>query len=181
LNLAVYRAEDPVIGRWDSQDPLRFAAGDANIYRYVGNDPTNATDPSGMRDEEPVQGMTPDHNRPQRPTPTPPPSPTIPPAAAPIRKNPDGSDKEPGQQYEEIEKRRRVRPPGYRITIDKSKQGDKQELQDQADEYLRNRNNRIVGCVASVGAGYIIYRCVRMLPSLAPPLWWTAGPNLAIP
>ena len=34
---------------------------------------------------------------------------------------------------------------------------------------------------AAVGTGYIIYRTVRMLPSLAPPLWWTIPENLVIP
>ncbi len=38
---------DPTIGRWISKDPIGFAAGDSNLYRYVGNSPTNATDPSG--------------------------------------------------------------------------------------------------------------------------------------
>ena len=33
----------------------------------------------------------------------------------------------------------------------------------------------------AVGAGYLIYRAVRMLPSLLPPLWWTIPENLAIP
>jgi hypothetical protein len=28
-------------------DPLGFEAGDANLHRYVGNDPTDATDPTG--------------------------------------------------------------------------------------------------------------------------------------
>ncbi len=32
-------------------DPLGFAAGDANLYRYVGNDPTNATDPTGLEEQ----------------------------------------------------------------------------------------------------------------------------------
>lgn len=31
-----------------SENPLGFEAGDANLYRYVGNNPTNATDPSGL-------------------------------------------------------------------------------------------------------------------------------------
>jgi hypothetical protein len=31
-----------------AQPPLGFQAGDTNLYRYVGNDPTNATDPSGL-------------------------------------------------------------------------------------------------------------------------------------
>jgi RHS repeat-associated protein len=38
---------DPITARWMSQDPLDFAAGDSNLYRYVSNTPLNATDPSG--------------------------------------------------------------------------------------------------------------------------------------
>lgn len=33
---------------WTSESPLGFAAGDTNIQRYVGNSPTNYTDPSGL-------------------------------------------------------------------------------------------------------------------------------------
>jgi RHS repeat-associated protein len=39
---------DPAQGRWISKDPIGFAAGDVNQFRYVGNGPTNATDPSGL-------------------------------------------------------------------------------------------------------------------------------------
>ncbi|WP_153559448.1 RHS repeat-associated core domain-containing protein [Roseimaritima sediminicola] len=39
---------DPTTGRWLSQDPIGFAAGDANLYRYVGNGPTTKIDPSGL-------------------------------------------------------------------------------------------------------------------------------------
>ena len=31
-----------------SLDPIEFKAGDPNLYRYVGNGPTIATDPTGM-------------------------------------------------------------------------------------------------------------------------------------
>ena len=41
------RYYDPSTGRWISQDPLGMAAGDTNLYRYVGNSPTNLTDPTG--------------------------------------------------------------------------------------------------------------------------------------
>jgi RHS repeat-associated protein len=34
-------------GRFMSEDPLGFAAGDTNLYRYVGNSHPNATDPNG--------------------------------------------------------------------------------------------------------------------------------------
>jgi uncharacterized protein RhaS with RHS repeats len=39
---------DPSIGRWLSEDPIGFAGGDANLYRYVGNAPNNAVDPAGL-------------------------------------------------------------------------------------------------------------------------------------
>ncbi len=39
---------DARVGRWLSEDPLSFAAGDANVGRYVGNEVTGATDPSGL-------------------------------------------------------------------------------------------------------------------------------------
>src|SRR5262249_27081825 len=47
--LSYYRARyyDPSAGRFLSEDPLGFGAGDANFYPYVGNSPTNMIDPSG--------------------------------------------------------------------------------------------------------------------------------------
>jgi hypothetical protein len=40
--------KDIKIGRFVSEDPIGFAAGDPNIYRYVGNSPTNFVDPFGL-------------------------------------------------------------------------------------------------------------------------------------
>jgi RHS repeat-associated protein len=48
LNLAMYRAQDPGTGRWTSQDPLGFAGGDVDLYRYAGNSPAQFSDPSGL-------------------------------------------------------------------------------------------------------------------------------------
>ena len=45
-----HRIYDSVTGVWLSKDPLSFTAGDANIARYVGNSPMNATDPTGLED-----------------------------------------------------------------------------------------------------------------------------------
>ena len=47
--LYYYRARyfDPALGRFISEDPIGFSAGDTNLYRYVGNNATNYTDPSG--------------------------------------------------------------------------------------------------------------------------------------
>jgi hypothetical protein len=41
-----------VTKRWLSQDPLGFGAGDSNLYRYVNNRSTNATDPSGKTEDD---------------------------------------------------------------------------------------------------------------------------------
>jgi RHS repeat-associated protein len=41
----VYSAE---LGRFLQTDPIRFKAGDVNLYRYCGNDPVNSTDPDGL-------------------------------------------------------------------------------------------------------------------------------------
>ena len=49
---------DPATGRRISQDPIGFGGGDANLYRYVGNRPTMATDPSGLKGWE-IGGLTP--------------------------------------------------------------------------------------------------------------------------
>jgi RHS repeat-associated protein len=41
---------DPILGRFVSEDPIGFAAGDANLTRYVGNSFANAVDPTGLDD-----------------------------------------------------------------------------------------------------------------------------------
>ena len=45
-NLA--RWYDPEVCRWLTEDPADFGAGDPNLYRYVGNSPGLAVDPSGL-------------------------------------------------------------------------------------------------------------------------------------
>jgi hypothetical protein len=47
---------DPKVGRWLVEDPALFGAGDADLYRYVGNSPVNAVDPSGLRPDQSPPG-----------------------------------------------------------------------------------------------------------------------------
>ena len=49
LGIYYYRARwyDPSSGRFISQDPIGFRAGDPNLYRYVGNAPGDGVDPEG--------------------------------------------------------------------------------------------------------------------------------------
>ncbi len=59
IGLYYYRARyyDAEIGRFIGEDPISFAGGDANLYRYVGNSPLNATDPTGMIDENLLEAL----------------------------------------------------------------------------------------------------------------------------
>ena len=41
---------DAETGRWTAKDPILFAAGKPNLYAYVGSDPVNFTDASGLQD-----------------------------------------------------------------------------------------------------------------------------------
>ena len=47
LDLAVYRAYDPDLGRWLSRDPIGDDAR-GNLYTYVANTPSNAVDEDGL-------------------------------------------------------------------------------------------------------------------------------------
>ncbi len=48
--LYYYRARyyDAMEGRFISKDPIGFAGGDVNLYNYVGGNPINYVDPSGL-------------------------------------------------------------------------------------------------------------------------------------
>ena len=47
------RVYSPSLGRWLSNDPLGFDAGDQNWYRAFGNNPVNGNDPSGLQNKNP--------------------------------------------------------------------------------------------------------------------------------
>jgi RHS repeat-associated protein len=38
---------DPAVGRWLSEDPIAYDAGEENLYRYTGNNPLTRVDPLG--------------------------------------------------------------------------------------------------------------------------------------
>lgn len=54
--LHFYRARyyHPTLQRFVSRDPIGFAAGDVNLYAYVGNNPINLVDPFGLDGETPI-------------------------------------------------------------------------------------------------------------------------------
>jgi RHS repeat-associated protein len=48
------RAYNPTLGRFMSEDPKGFDAGDYNLFRYCHNDPIDFTDPMGLDDRAPT-------------------------------------------------------------------------------------------------------------------------------
>ncbi len=51
------RYYDEAIGRFVAQDPIGFAGGTEDLCEYVGNDPINETDPSGLAPPLPIQNL----------------------------------------------------------------------------------------------------------------------------
>ncbi len=58
LNTADARWYSPTLGRWVSNDPIGFAGGNKNLYGFVGNNPGNGVDPSGLADPPPPPSRT---------------------------------------------------------------------------------------------------------------------------
>jgi RHS repeat-associated protein len=46
------RDYDASVGRWTSKDPVLFQGGQSNLYAYVGNDPINFRDSTGLEEEQ---------------------------------------------------------------------------------------------------------------------------------
>lgn len=60
LSDARNRWYSPTLGRFVTNDPIQYEAGDVNFYRFVGNNPINFVDPSGLQAANncnPCQGL----------------------------------------------------------------------------------------------------------------------------
>ncbi len=53
----LHRWYDASVGRWLSEDPIGIEGGDANLYRYVDNEPNNGIDASGLFWDETWAGL----------------------------------------------------------------------------------------------------------------------------
>ena len=51
------RDYEPAAGTWTARDPLRFGGGLPDLYSYVGGDPVNRRDPSGLGGDDAVRAL----------------------------------------------------------------------------------------------------------------------------
>jgi RHS repeat-associated protein len=149
------RGYDPATGRYLQSDPVGLFGGQASTYAYVDNDPLTWIDVDGLGrgGERGATGGSSGKNT----------------------NNPykhcweDPSD--PNfiicKHHQSGKKVRKPKPADWPGNKQKSEQCD--------------RCNAAKRVVFVGGTAYVIYRCFRMIPSLAPPLWWTIPENLAIP
>jgi RHS repeat-associated protein len=174
-----YRARfyEPASGRFLSEDPLRFEAG-ANLYRYVENDPVNYVDPEGLSGSRPGSPYHPPEG-----------------VATGCTRN-DSCAVLIGKMW--LLKRMIDSHTGWDRVMSRPRGGNRhaQEIAELWSAYARCQAIYQAKCVsqpprtctrcqqaaqvaAGIGTGYIIYRCVRMIPSLFfPP---TIPLNAAIP
>lgn len=175
LNYNYFRDYDPAIGRYIQSDPAGLRDG-VNTYAYAGSNPSSFIDVLGLSKHDPSSQYCQD-----------------------LRKKIENVRKDLEKRYDELrsnlqELPQRIGPGekladtvrGHRTLINIHTQN----LRRLEDKYDAECDDACTYCsavatgakvVGTVGAGYIAYRCIRMLPSLAPPLWWTIPANVVAP
>ena len=87
-----------------------------------------------------------------------------------LKKNDDDNDKKGGSG---------TGGPGWDWDTNKKNYEDQQK--ENTKKAVTDSATVIIGVGAGAGAAYVVYRVVRILPSLVPPLWWTIPANLVCP
>ena len=189
------RYYDPATGRFTQEDPIGLAGG-LNLYGFANGDPVNFSDPFGLMACKDANGK-------EIPCPEPPGGPPV--------KLPDGKNGKPNEWVKipgsEGGSRGAKYKPRYAVPsptgaqpgsswdpaghwdADDGSGGRKRYAPDGTE--VDHDNEPVAMCgpgcknaasaAAAVGTGYLIYRGLRMVPSLFPVLWPTIPANAVIP
>ncbi|SDC34982.1 type VI secretion system tip protein TssI/VgrG [Paraburkholderia lycopersici] len=167
-----HRYYDPETGRYVNQDPIGLKGG-MNRYAYTGGNPISFIDPMGLQH---VSGQWKDCGKGCR---------------IRIDKNASGEgrhlhweckgkDGAMGEYGGTSHGEDYTSAPNI-IKECAKKNGFKPEPEESKCPKNSSAAKAVVATGAGIGAGYIAYRIIRMIPSLFPPLWGTIPENVAIP
>ena len=156
-NLYYYRARyyDPSGGRFISEDPIRFQGG-INLYAYANDNPVRFLDPWGLAPCDTMQYV----------------SCIIQCGRAGVKScfyPPGCVCNEPGD-------------PGYLPPRDPDPVYPPPTIPPIVPPLCDDQcKQKTAAAGAAAVTAYIAYRCIRMVPSLYPPLWWTIPGNATAP
>ena len=173
-----YRDYDPNLGRYIQADPIGLAGGD-NAYSYAMNNPIKITDPLGLapRQLDPnsdeckqlarkIENLRRDIAKGKADI-----------ASNASRSNPLPEFAPGGKLRDSVDGHRQI----LKTLEDTLQRREQEYAQKCGGDHCPNELQSTAKIGLSVGAGYLAYRMLRFLPSLAPPLWETIPLNLAIP
>jgi RHS repeat-associated protein len=183
------RDYDAETGRWTCKDPIGYSGGDSNFYGYVGNDPVNFIDSSGLSRCDELLWLIAD-------------------LTAELDDRWNAMDRDPKDLY----RTRRTGKDSWEGHQDKyydvqedlneaideyengpcgkkcpkvpdaSKKWKDKEAPEKPARYRNGDTAKKIGIgVGALGTAYVAYRVIRFIPSLYPPLWWTIPANAATP
>ena len=158
------RYYNPKTGRYITADPIGLAGG-MNLYAYVGGNPVNFTDPLGYVRKGGKSGQWWEYTD----------------------RNFQRWFHKCVKQDGDPDATRAELSDAYALWVEYGKPDGKNGCggplppPSAPAETCGEECQKIATVVVAGGTAYIIYRCVRMLPSLAPPLWPTIPANAIIP
>ena len=71
--------------------------------------------------------------------------------------------------------------PGWDWDGNKATADEESNKGNQSEFHIEDAVQTGIGLAVAGGIGYGLYRVIRLIPSFAPPLWWTLPANIAIP
>ncbi len=177
LHYNYFRSYNPATGRYTASDPIGLEGG-VSTYLYAGANPLSWVDRSGLAMHRPDSQYCQD-----------------------LRKKIENIRKDIEKRYDELDADsdglpERIGAPeafhatrrGHRTLINILDQRARR-LEDKYDDECGGDDcescptgGQVVVAVGAIGAGYIAYRCIRMIPSIIiPPLWPTIPANAVVP